>query len=424
MSDSRIESRRAIEALRCGVPNQDAVRALGSGQAALEGRFRSQLKDARESVAAGSQTPGILVAGDFGSGKSHLLERFQGIALEENFVCSKIVVSKETPLYDPAKVYRAAMESAAIPGIRGSALREIATGLRFDGASYADFFKWVNEPGTRLSSHFAATLYVYEYGRGDEEVRDRIVRFWSGEKLGVAELKKWLRDLGEAATYKIDKVTIKELAVQRQFFFPRLAIAAGYSGWVLLIDEVELIGRYSLRQRARSYAEIARWIGRLEGFGVPGLTSVLTITSDFEREVLDEEKNDEEKIPNKLRGSGSEADILMAAQAERGMQVIRRDRVLLEKPDNDTMRQTFQKVRAIYSSAYGWEPPNDYKDVEDPTLRMRQNVKRWITEWDLMRLYPGYRPSIEVGQLRPSYEEMPDIEVPTEGSTTKADAAE
>ena len=73
----------------------------------------------------GKQSLGTLIAGDFGSGKSHLLEYFKHIALAENFVCSKIVISKETPLYNQAKVYRAAIESATVPGRRGSALIEI-----------------------------------------------------------------------------------------------------------------------------------------------------------------------------------------------------------------------------------------------------------------------------------------------------------
>ena len=55
-------------------------------------------------------------------------------------------------------------------------------------------------------------------------------------------------------------------------------VAAGYSGWVLLVDEVELVGRYSFGpQRARSYAELARLMGKLEAFNLPGLTSVFTI---------------------------------------------------------------------------------------------------------------------------------------------------
>src|SRR5712692_3258604 len=72
--DDQIKHRRAIEALRSGVPNRDAVLALGCTQPAIEERFRAQLQAAKEGAKAGAQAPGLLIAGDFGSGKSHLLE--------------------------------------------------------------------------------------------------------------------------------------------------------------------------------------------------------------------------------------------------------------------------------------------------------------------------------------------------------------
>src|SRR5687768_12451245 len=66
---TRVQARRAIEALRAGVPNHDAVLALGGGQPRIEARFRSLLERAADDVAKGTQTPGLLVAGDFGTGK-------------------------------------------------------------------------------------------------------------------------------------------------------------------------------------------------------------------------------------------------------------------------------------------------------------------------------------------------------------------
>src|SRR3989338_4053290 len=129
MMSEQTECRRAIEALRAGVPNRDAVLALGCEQTAIEERFRAQLKDAKEGAKEGIQVPGLLISGDFGVGKSHLLEYLQHVAIEENFVCSKVVISKETPLHDPVKLYRSAVETAMVPNKRGSALTEIVTRL-------------------------------------------------------------------------------------------------------------------------------------------------------------------------------------------------------------------------------------------------------------------------------------------------------
>ena len=412
--EAEVQSWRAIEALRAGVPNRDAVQGLGSSQSGIEDRFRKQLAAVQEGFSQGTAAEGTLIAGDFGSGKSHLLEYLQHIALENNFVCSKVVVSKETPLYDPAKVYNSAIQSARVRDRAGAALVAVAGKLNFNSSQYAQFYQWVNRPGNELSTRFAATVFVFERGRGDRhpEVSDRIIQFWSGSRIAVAELRGWLRELGEPATYQIDRVTVKDLALQRYWFIPRLMVAAGYAGWVILVDEVELIGRYSLRQRAKSYAEVARLLGKLEGASVPGLTAVLAITSAFESEVLDQ-RHDEEKIPGRLRAGGSGEELLLASQAERGIRIIQRDRVRLEDPNEATSRDIYQKLSAIYARAYDWNPSMEDR-APDTTARIRQHVKRWINEWDLKRLYPDHKPEIEVTVLEPDYTETRDLEVPTE----------
>ncbi len=412
-SDDQVKHRRAIEALRSGVPNRDAVLALGCTQPEIEEKFRQQLQSAKQGLVDRSKTYGLLVGGDFGTGKSHLLEYLQHLALEQNFICSKVVISKETPLYDPVKLYRAAAEAAIVPERRGAALAEIVTKLNFNNQAYADLYQWVNRPGADLNSRFAATLFLFERMPNDPELSNRIIRFWSGEQIGVGEIKKYLKACRETVTYKIAKIPVKELALQRFKFASRLMVAAGYAGWVLLIDEVELVARYSLIQRAKSYAELARWMGKLEEANFTGLTTVLTITDDFQSMIL-EGKEDLEKVPGKLRARASESDLLLASQAERGMRIIQRERTPLKTPDSAIVEQTYDKVRSIHAQAYDWQPPQVLSVERLGTTRMREYVKGWITEWDLKRRDPGYKPNIEVTELRPDYTEDPNLQVPSE----------
>ena len=126
-----VERRRALEALRAGVPNRDAVMVLGSMQQGVDDRF-TELLAAVDGLPDGAAPGGMLVGGGFGSGKSHALEHLSHMALSEGFVVSKVVVSKETPLHDPTKMYRAAIEAAKVPGRPGSAIDEIVAGLRID----------------------------------------------------------------------------------------------------------------------------------------------------------------------------------------------------------------------------------------------------------------------------------------------------
>jgi len=407
-----IHARRAIEALRAGVPNRDAVRLLSTQQPQVEARFRRQLGALAEDATAGRPTSGLLVAGDFGTGKSHLLEHLERVALDERMVCSRVVISKETPLYNLARVFRAAVESLMVPGKRGSALAEIASSLDPDSPEYAALTHWVSRLDLGLSSRFAATLFLYHQVK-DPESRDRIVSFWGGDPLNIGQMRSWLRDLGERATYRLESVPARELALQRLLFLARLILAAGYGGWVVLFDEVELVGRYSFRQRARSYAELARWGGKLKSGGIPGLAATFAITSDFDAAVL-QDRGDLEAVPGKLRAHGVDADLKLAGQAEQGMRMIAREPVRLRGPDRAFLERTREEVRTLHALAFAWEPPDLGVGEQLSTTRIRQYVRRWINEWDLKRLYPDYVPETVVADLAVDYSVRPELEASQE----------
>ena len=217
----------------------------------------------------------------------------------------------------------------------------------------------------------------------------------------------------EKGDYKIEKVHLRDLAIQRFQFTPRLMAAAGYSGWVLLIDEIEMIGRYTFRQRAKSYAELARWMGKLEGASFPGITAICAINNDFENVIL-EGKEDMERVPGKLRDRVSESDLLLASQAERGMRIIQRERIPLKAADNTVVERTRNKIRSVYASAYDWEPPTVSSINGLVSTRMREYVKGWITEWDLKRLDPEGHVDIEITEMKQDYTEDPNLHVSSE----------
>jgi P-loop Domain of unknown function (DUF2791) len=403
-----VERRRALEALRAGVPNRDAVMVLGSLQQGVEDRF-SQLIEAVQALPEGPAPGGMLIGGGFGSGKSHVLEHLAHLALVAGCVVSKVVISKETPLYDPAKVYRAAIESAKVPGRPGSAIDEITESVQFESARYAELYHWAHKEEVPVDSRFGATLFLYEHVRGDAEFADRIVRFWAGDPLPVPDLRRRLKETGAAATYRLARINERDLARQRFRFVSRLMQAAGHPGWVILLDEVELIGRYTSLQRAKSYAEIARWVrGERDDPAAP-ICAVLTTVDDFETQVL-VGKNDRQLIPNRLRAKATDADELLAGQAESGMRIIEREQVALQPPGQDELDRTYAKLKEIHGEAYGWDPP-DVAGIERlPSNRMRQYVRAWINEWDLRRLDPGYRPQIQAPGLEVDLSTDSDLE--------------
>jgi len=180
---------------------------------------------------------------------------------------------------------------------------------------------------------------------------------------------------------------------------------------------VELIGRYSFKQRARSYAELARWAGKLKTGGIPGVAATFAITADFDAAVL-QDKQDLERVPGKLRASGVEADISLAGQAEQGMRMIAREPLRLHGPDRNILQRTREELRAIHARAFDWNPPDIGAGEQLSTTRIRQYVRRWISEWDLRRLYPDYTPEMVVADMPVAYTEQPELETPEDMPAT------
>ena len=410
ITDSRITSWRAVEALRAGVPNRDAVQALGSSQPLMEERFEQLMAGVRQDLPQGTAPEGIIFSGDFGCGKSHLLEYLRHVALENNFICSKVVVSKETPLYDPVKIFRAAMLSAEAPDWAGSALTAVANKLDFNSPQCQTFYDWVFDPKTALNPRFPASALIFKEGSGNRypEISDHIRRFWEGARIQERDLKEWLDELGEMSDFKFGKATERDLVWQRYQFISRLLVAAGYSGWILLIDEVELVGRYPLLQRAMSYAEMARLLGTIEEFKIPGLATAFAITSAYQSEVMDE-KQDQERIGAKLGTSEEYDDLMLAVHAHLGMEKMRQiPRDNTELSDSIDLQQVYEKCRVVYTHAYNWEAPAEFET--HPTWRIRQHIKRWINGWDLVRVFLDVSPEFQVTSLEQSYSEDPDLE--------------
>lgn len=413
-SDGTINYQSALEALRNGVPNHDAVRVLGSNQSEVERRFAEALEAAQSTASLGQQAPGVLISGGFGAGKSHLLEYLEHDALSKNFVCSRVFVSKETPLHDPVKMFQAAVDGAVLPDATGQAIQELALRLNSSTERYAELDAWVNSPGSGLSSLFPATLLLHERIKNDPELVDQITGFWSGERLAISRIRQGLKQVDPAIRYSLKTAKVKELARQRFRFASRLIRAAGYAGWVLLIDEVELIGRYSLLQRGRSYAELALWLGKIKGDGVPGVVTVAAITDDFALAVL-QEKGDRAIVGQRFRSKGSDEYAALAGRAEAGMRLIERAAVTLHPPDANALQHTYERLKEIHGKAYSWDPPEIAKPEISVARRMRSYVRRWVNEWDLRRLYPGVDLEAEDEKpILPTYEEDADLTVSTD----------
>ena len=406
---SRLNSRRALEALRNGVPNADAVAVLGCNQPVVDRDFNSLLSRVSSDGQMPESALGMLVAGDFGTGKSHLLGYLESQALAQNFVCSRVVVSKETPLFDMDKMYKAAVENGKVPGITGQMVEEITQRLDYNSQRYANFFIWANQVENGLHRILPATLMVHEKDN-DPELLNEINWFWSGERIQLKSVRDGLRHVGQLQSYPFRAPVARDMPPQKLRFVLELIKAAGYRGWIILVDEIELVANYSVLQRARSYAELARWMGQAVEESYPGLIVVGTVTADFASVVLDD-KEDRDKAGARLRARGRNGDYLAASRAETGMRLLERGVRNLAEPDEEMLTNLYNQLKTIYSEGYEWNAPEiDHTIGHGGLTRIRSFVRRWINEWDLRRLYPGSDHVMEVNELETRYGEDTTLE--------------
>ena len=405
--DTKLDARTAVEALRAGVPNRAAIRQMGTEQTGIENAFEAALAAAWSD--AGGPRAGVGLAGGFGAGKSHLLGYLAEVARQQGFVVSRVVVSKETPLSHPGHVLAAALRDAALPDRPDDAVAACVSALRDRHDALEALENAVSRPDSGFSPVFAACLFLLRRQHTPPEMLRRIARLWSGGRVSMPAIRQALKAAGAGRMFAIKAVAAADFAHQLTRFTPLLFRAAGYAGWCILLDETELIGRYTPLQRALSYAWLAVWLG-LEGTRrFPGVVVAYAITDDFATAVINA-RLDSEKLPERLTLKGRDADAALAAAGIRHIEATVQQHRLLP-PGTQELAACHDKVRELYSAAYAWPAPPLPPGKRTSSSTMRQYIKGWITQWDMRRL-EGSEVLLISGSINSNYAEDPELAEP------------
>ncbi|MGE2731761.1 BREX system ATP-binding domain-containing protein [Mycolicibacterium vaccae] len=380
MNRQTISERRAIEALRAGVPNGDAVRALGSDQTEIIKAFDEKLKNAAEIEAQDST--GFVISGTFGSGKSHLVEELHQRAMAANFVSSKVSISKETPLHLPAKVVQAVVGAMQAKDKPEGLLLDMLLSYKSDRGAARDLHKWCGSARSGVSVTFGSLLDLRDKGLEDLEVVDLVLRYFSCENVPITSIKRRMAEFDVAS--RVEVVLASDRPWQTIRFLSRFCQVNGYRGWAIFLDETELISKYGPISRARAYEQLARWLGLRTDHRVSGTAVVATVIDDFSHAILGA-KGDRWQVPELLSRGRKVSDIPAVPFARDAIAAI--DNALHLAPMGTAqLRKAHDVLREAHGRAYGWDAPE--LDVQfRGSNPMRLYVRRWINEWDLRRLY-------------------------------------
>jgi hypothetical protein len=269
----------------------------------------------------------------------------------------------------------------------------------------------VEQAGDILAPVFSALLFLLRHDTLPAGFARQVERFLAGGKIRGADIRQALAAVGGGRKFDLRLPATATLIEQRIQFLTAVLHAAGYAGWCLLFDEVELIGRYTPLRRALAYARLATWLGLEGAHSWPGIVAVYAITDDFVAAVI-EERQDEARLTERLHLKERHLEARLAATAMRHItQTVRTRR--LRAPGIDQLTRASQRLADIYQDAYDWEPQDPEPPERTATRTMRQYIKGWITEWDMRRL-TGDTTRIVAEEISANYAEDDSISTPSD----------
>jgi hypothetical protein len=228
--------RQALEALRLGVVPAVGLQALTVGRDIELARLRSLIADARGM---------LLLSGNYGTGKTHLIEMVESEAL-----CSRLVVARatfdpvEVPPSHPLRLYRALMQGLRYPDSPGQGLEPLLEKLV--GRSTHD-----RPEGARFHRYLSATLWAME--KGDDALREDALAFVQGQLEQANDgLNRDLRGFGWKGPSMLalpDYRTFGQIMAYLLGGVAAWAQDAGYRGLLVLADEAEYLDQLETTSR-------------------------------------------------------------------------------------------------------------------------------------------------------------------------------
>jgi hypothetical protein len=405
-----ISDRRVIEALRTGVPIRDVIDVLGSGQPQLEIQFKQLLDSKRQGLKVPSN--GFVFFGGFGTGKSHVLEAFTKIAIDSNFVVSRATISNNLKLGTPKDVVKSLVANTQTKAHLENGLEQLMADALERQINLDSLISWLS---TEIKLGKISSIYLgiaeqlpnISYGT---EAFEFIMDYLRGGSI-APKLKVALgrRDLHTPAE--------KSRPAETSAFLTRLFISLGYSGWVVLFDELELIRILaSNSNRGKSYAELAHWMGYNDLRPTQGLAVVGCMTAGYVGERISYSNpkgpNEISTIPDRMSANLNTSSL--AASAKIGMQLLQQwdsqkdeKSLQLVKPSNEAVREIQAELIKIYEAAYQTSvSPIPIKDLSKSQDPMRVHIRRWIVSWDLER--QGKKAELTDNRVEQNFDVMND----------------
>jgi hypothetical protein len=278
-----------VSALRRGTVPSNGLDALAVGMDA----FAKTLDDELDSV-SGGRGGFKAVRGEYGTGKTFFGRWLQERARARGFAATEVQINEtETPLHRLETVYRRLIEHLGTADTASGAFRGVIDGWFFaleqdvladesvDANDAQGLLKRTNElmearldAISRSAPAFSAVLRTYRQAMadGDGMLADGLISWLAGQPNVAASVKRAAGIKGDLDHFGATNFLVGLLIILRD---------SGFSGLVMVLDEVETLQRMRTDTREKGLNALRQWIDEIDAGRYPGLYLVITGTPAF-----------------------------------------------------------------------------------------------------------------------------------------------
>lgn len=391
-----IEARHIIEALRSGIPS----RAVGQYFSEARPKIMKEISGRLNMVCDSHRSSGMVICGKYGEGKTHLLNTVFNLAHSNNMVVSYLSLSKETPMDKLYLVYQKVIQNTYLP-------KRQQPGFMHELEKISANSPIANEMLLYAAKHLETDKLYYLFrsylNTEDSDEKFLLQADMEGDFVANAPLKKiYRRIFGQPVKYNVNFTKTRHCGDYFSFM-SRLFTQMGYHGWVILIDETELMGRLGKKARLNAYRNMARFL--LPEFCPENTFSIFALSASYVEDVI-EGKHEYENLsavyPEEQEPARTVLDIL-----SRAPQLLPLTRLEIQ--------EVLYKIQDFHGKAYEWTPNVSLSSLVESTQAggylLRTKIRAAIEFLDQLYQYgkAGQTTVNELGE-ETFTEDVPSIE--------------
>jgi hypothetical protein len=347
-----------------------------------------EIGDALDRLAEDRGSGGRIISGKYGEGKTHLLNTVFNMAQERNMAVSAVTLSKETPLSSLYALYPKILQGTYLPGQVQPGLSAVFEQLSSGSPVVAPLLEYCLTGLQTNKLYYVLKSYL---GTQDDEEKYLLLGDIEGNFMANTTLRQIYRRIyGEPAVFNVAFAKSRHLP-DYFAFLSRLFTQLGYSGWVLLFDEAELIGRLGKKSRQRAYVNMS---SLLRPARAEASYCMFAFNASYTPDVIEakhEHVNLEESLLLPEEKSAVDAMLTEIASATQ----------LLPLNREETL-DILGKICQYHGQAYGWQPNLNLEELlsaaEKHGYLLRTRIRTAVEMLDQLYQY-GEAGDIRVGAL-------------------------